>query len=171
MKFFLYGYVLLLSVLMCFASNDNCVDSVTSKALDEIRLNRLILDDNCKNHLLIQHKAGLDDNGVSNSNIIDDNGVHFIGTDDNGNHNGTDDNGVHQEDSSTCSLILSGDDGICNKVRAEHNDLCGLMTDDDCIGIVKNIPSNLIASVKNSGNKIVSVSGILVASQLLFAVL
>lgn len=55
---------------MCFASNDNCVDSVTSKALEEIKLNRLILDDNCKNHLLIQHKAGLDDNGVSN--IIDD---------------------------------------------------------------------------------------------------
>jgi hypothetical protein len=40
MKFFFYGYVLLSSVLMCFASNDICVDSVTSKAFEEIKLNK-----------------------------------------------------------------------------------------------------------------------------------
>lgn len=191
MKFFLY--ILLSSALsfgVCLASNDlSCVDAVTSRALEQIKLNNLILDDNCKNQLHSNHNSVTDDNGNNinplddNSNLIhgaiDDKGNHINGTDDNGVHiNGTDDsdNGVHGDDSGTCRLILSGSDGLCNKVRSEHNDLCGFMTDDDCFNIVKDISSNLIESVKkNSGDKtLLSIwlpIGLLVASQLLFAVL
>ena len=212
-KFF--SYILLSSVLsfgMCFASNDlSCVDVVTSRALEQIQLNKLILDDNCKNQLHGNQNSVTDDNGNNinplddNSNLIhgaiddkgnhingtDDKGNHINGTDDNGNHingtddngvhrehhnNGSDDNGVHSDDTTTCRLILSGSDGLCNKVRSEHSDLCGFMTDDDCFNIVKDISSNLIESIKkNSGDKtLLSIwlpTGLLVASQLLFAVL
>ena len=192
MKFF--SYILLSSVLsfgMCFASNDlSCVDAVTSRALEQIQLNKLILDDNCKNQLHGNQNSVTDDNGNNinplddNSNLIhgaiDDNGNHINGTDDNGVHrehhnNGSDDNGVHSDDT-TCRLILSGSDGLCTKVRSEHSDLCGFMTDDDCFNIVKDISSNLIESIKkNSGDKtLLSIwlpTGLLVASQLLFAVL
>ena len=167
-----------LSVLLCSLLTFNvclatvCDDSVKSNVLDRIKMKNLIIDDKCKIRLtkidVRSVHSGVDDNGVHSGvddngvhSGVDDNGVHtsvddkgvHSGVDDKGVHSGVDDKGVHTsvDDKGNCDLILSTE--VCSKVRAEHSDDCGLMTNDDCFNMIRNISNDLIeAAKKNSGS-------------------
>jgi hypothetical protein len=160
--------------------NIQCVDILTSNAFEQIKSNNLIFDDNCKNNLSPDKtgipmtfddkgnnkKSLVDDNGIHQNGTVDDNGIHQNGTlDDNGIHqNGTvDDNGIHQNGtvddngnqtgpigsvvSNTCSLVVLS---LCDKVRSEHNDVCGIITDDDCFGIIRNVSTIGDSNIPNN---------------------
>ena len=162
--------------------NIQCVDILTSNAFEQIKSNNLIFDDNCKNNLS-PDKTGipttfddndnqsgmnetLDDKGNNKKSLVDDNGIHQNGTvDDNGNQTGP----IGSVVSNTCSLVVLS---LCDKVRSEHNDVCGIITDDDCFGIIRNVSTIGDSNIpNNSGVNMYKSSFGIMASYLFFVCL
>jgi hypothetical protein len=129
--------------------DDNCGNNLQSNTkqqssvIHDPRHEGLILSNNNVNT-----NGTLDDNGNHTNGTLDDNGNHQNGSiDDNGNHdngtltticsNGADDKGNDLNcNNSACNVDVLN---LCNKVRSEHNDFCSLMTDDECVNVVRNV--------------------------------